>query len=108
MKTANSDLTSDSVTAESLAEARKTLAANVPRFPTMLRKMWSGCEVQAWIDANWTAPTQRELVGYHDKDQPNGIAWCQGFPEKLPDIVPLYVGELTSKRLRKATGASHD
>lgn len=26
-----------------------------PRFPTMLRKMWSGREVQAWIDANWPA-----------------------------------------------------
>lgn len=24
-----------------------------PRFPTMLRKMWSGGDVQAWIDANW-------------------------------------------------------
>ena len=24
-----------------------------PRFPTMLRKMWSGGEVQAWIDENW-------------------------------------------------------
>jgi hypothetical protein len=24
-----------------------------PRFPTMLRKMWSGAEVQAWIDENW-------------------------------------------------------
>ena len=26
-----------------------------PQFPTMLRKMWSGGEVQAWIDENWTA-----------------------------------------------------
>ena len=24
-----------------------------PRFPTMLRKMWSGSEVQKWIDENW-------------------------------------------------------
>jgi hypothetical protein len=24
-----------------------------PKFPTMLRKMWTGREVQAWIDANW-------------------------------------------------------
>jgi hypothetical protein len=28
-------------------------AAQPPRFPTMLRKMWSGTEVQEWIDANW-------------------------------------------------------
>jgi len=25
-----------------------------PRFPTMLRKMWSGGEVQKWIDENWS------------------------------------------------------
>jgi hypothetical protein len=24
-----------------------------PRFPTMLRKMWTGREVQAWIDEHW-------------------------------------------------------
>lgn len=24
-----------------------------PRFPTMLRKMWSGAEVQKWINENW-------------------------------------------------------
>lgn len=38
------------------AEAKlreKNAAAQPPRFPTMLRKMWSGTEVQKWIDANW-------------------------------------------------------
>jgi hypothetical protein len=29
--------------------------AKPPRFPTMLRKMWSGGEVQAWIDEHWNA-----------------------------------------------------
>lgn len=24
-----------------------------PQFPTMLRKMWSGSEVQEWINENW-------------------------------------------------------
>ena len=24
-----------------------------PQFPTMLRKMWTGREVQAWIDEHW-------------------------------------------------------
>ena len=24
-----------------------------PQFPTMLRKMWSGREVQDWINENW-------------------------------------------------------
>jgi hypothetical protein len=45
----NSDhLTQPTGTAESLSTA--------PRFPTMLRKMWSGGEVQAWIDRHWPAP----------------------------------------------------
>ena len=26
---------------------------NPPQFPTMLRKMWSGAEVQKWIKENW-------------------------------------------------------
>ena len=25
-----------------------------PQFPTMLRKMWSGAEVQKWINENWS------------------------------------------------------
>lgn len=29
------------------------LEAKPPQFPTMLRKMWSGGEVQRWIDENW-------------------------------------------------------
>ncbi len=29
-----------------------------PRFPTMLRKMWSGAEVQAWIDDEWNRRAQ--------------------------------------------------
>lgn len=24
-----------------------------PRFPTMLRRMWSGGEVQRWLDDHW-------------------------------------------------------
>lgn len=27
-----------------------------PQFPTMLRKMWSGTEVQEWINENWNKP----------------------------------------------------
>lgn len=27
-----------------------------PAFPTALRKMWSGQEVQDWINLNWGAP----------------------------------------------------
>ena len=31
-----------------------------------------------------------EPAGFHDKDQPEGIAWCPGYPDKLQDITPLY------------------
>lgn len=32
----------------------------------------------------------REPVAYVDKDQPNSVAWCPGYPEALPDISKLY------------------
>jgi len=36
--------------------AKRAMAADKQRervlFPTMLRKMWSGSEVQAWLDEN--------------------------------------------------------
>lgn len=45
----------------SAALSASSAGANVvrpaPRFPTMLRKMWSGGEVQDWIDRNWNATT---------------------------------------------------
>lgn len=31
-------------------------ATQPPQFPVALRKMWSGAEVQAWIDENWNKP----------------------------------------------------
>lgn len=34
-----------------------------------------------------------DVVAYHDKDQPNGVAWCPGFPQKLKDITPLYAAK---------------
>lgn len=39
-----------------LAAEQPQPEAQPPRFPTMLRKMWSGGEVQAWIDQHWAAP----------------------------------------------------
>jgi hypothetical protein len=35
-------------------------------------------------------------VAYHDKDQPNGIAWCPGYPDKLRDISPLFARAVLS------------
>ena len=37
-------------------------AQQPPRFPTMLRKMWSGAEVQQWINEHWTQPSQQPLT----------------------------------------------
>lgn len=40
--------------------ARRTIETLLPRkrveFPTMLRKMWSGGEVQAWLDEHVNQP----------------------------------------------------
>lgn len=36
---------------------------SAPKFPIMLRKMWSGGEVQDWINANWTGQGEQERKG---------------------------------------------
>lgn len=36
-------------------EGMRSASRPAPRFPTMLRKMWSGGEVQAWINEHWNA-----------------------------------------------------
>ena len=36
------------------------------------------------------AQPDAEPVAFHDKDQPQGIAWCPGYPDKLRDITALY------------------
>ena len=50
-----------------------------PQFPVALRKMWSGAEVQAWIDEHWNtrsaqqaaepASEPQEAVGEECKDE---------------------------------------
>jgi hypothetical protein len=35
----------------------------------MLRKMWSGTEVQEWVNENWQAPPQRTWVGLTDEEK---------------------------------------
>jgi hypothetical protein len=39
--------------AEAQKKSPRAALQQPPRFPTMLRKMWSGAEVQAWIDEHW-------------------------------------------------------
>jgi hypothetical protein len=39
--------------------------------------------------------TAFQPVAFHDKDQPNAIAWCPGFPEGLKDMTPLFASGVT-------------
>jgi len=45
---------------EKLQESEKEIKDEPPQFPTMLRKMWSGREVQDWINEHWVTPPQRK------------------------------------------------
>jgi len=50
-------------------------------------------EVRDLVNRALAALAQQEAAepaGFHDKDQPEGIAWCPGYPDKLRDITPLY------------------
>lgn len=38
---------------EAQVEQLRASKLEPPQFPTMLRKMWSGGEVQRWIDEHW-------------------------------------------------------
>lgn len=37
------------------------------QFPTMLRKMWSGDEVQAWLDENVNSPLPSKEESSHEQ-----------------------------------------
>lgn len=61
-----------------------------PRFPVMLRKMWSGGEVQAWIDQHWemslAADTEALMnaVREHGSRLTNAEIRTLVFPESKP------------------------
>jgi hypothetical protein len=38
---------------ENALEANHSISRKPPQFPVMLRKMWSGQEIQQWIEKNW-------------------------------------------------------
>ena len=53
-----------------------------PNFPTALRKMWSGSEVQQWINENWhNAPPLREM-SYEELLGAIARGWCTPVNEK--------------------------
>ena len=47
----NSNVRADSLSSQ-MRNPHPAQQLSVPKFPTMLRKMWSGTEVQEWIDKN--------------------------------------------------------
>ena len=64
-----------------------------PRFPTMLRKMWSGGEVQNWINEHWVAPPQRTWVGLTNEE----LADCwDTIPERAMRRVEVKLKELNT------------
>ena len=72
-----------------------------PRFPTMLRKMWSGGEVQAWIDENWNRRAQPEPAASAD---PSRDAY-EGCREDLLDWKRRALkAEETCRQLTRALG----
>jgi hypothetical protein len=52
-----------------IAEVERLTKVDVepPRFPTMLRKMWSGREVQEWIDENYPSSALAALRAENEK-----------------------------------------
>jgi hypothetical protein len=57
---------------EKLQESEKEIKDEPPQFPTMLRKMWAGREVQDWINEHWVPPPQRTWVGLTDEEIEQG------------------------------------
>jgi hypothetical protein len=61
---------------EKLQESEKEIKDEPPQFPAMLRKMWSGREVQDWINEHWVTPPQRTWVGLTDEEIVLIVAEC--------------------------------
>ena len=63
-----------------------------PHFPTMLRKMWSGAEVQAWIDEEWNRRAQPAAPAVCSSCDGTGkisglpCAWCM--QSAAPSVAP--------------------
>ncbi|WP_181710059.1 hypothetical protein [Burkholderia sp. MBR-1] len=65
--------------------AHAPAVADLPRFPTVLRKMWSGGEVQQWMDDNIKPPVQQRHHDFHralerapspaDERATTGLGW---------------------------------
>lgn len=63
-----------------------------PKFPTMLRKMWSGQEVQDWIEANWTQnPALLKAKAQAGDTQSEALKDPYEFPRADPEKSPGWV-----------------
>ena len=64
------------------------------QFPTHLRKMWSGTEVQQWLDEQ-VQPVKQEPVAYWDSHLCN-VRWAGRFVNTdLYDGQPLYAAPVS-------------
>jgi len=81
-----------------------------PKFPTVIRKMWSGGEVQAWIDENWKAqspwldvsdaPVGVEVLiayvwdatKYYRVARINTLGYWEGYSEEIGDFTTFEGG----------------
>lgn len=75
----------------------------LPKFPTMLRKMWSGGEVEQWVQENIvSAPTVEQDSGEavcvikHKEDGAPYVEWIVG--KTLVDEALLYTSPPTVKQ----------
>lgn len=67
--------------------------------------------VLAYIGEDGDGIDAPKPVAFHDTDQPNGIAWCPGYPQGLRDITPLYAGPpatATSRALARVVNALNE
>lgn len=60
------------------------------RFPTVLRKMWSGCEVQAWLDE---LPPLYEVPTHARDDNTGNASLIGGAPVELVQFTPAQAAE---------------
>lgn len=72
----------------------------IPKFPTMLRKMWSGTEVQEWIDKN-THPHQWQ--GLTDDEIHNIADYSFPFPSEMFAEIFAFARAIEAKLKEKNT-----
>jgi hypothetical protein len=81
----------------------------IPKFPTMLRKMWSGGEVQKWMDAHLAEVERKANLYEHmlSVAQANGFnSITEAIPFASPDASPAAPTEHSYQTLFDAIAAA--